>query len=128
MFFSNNICSGFVSLTVKNVTSLTSSQWIKQKLSSAGIKPKNTLEDFRKYILLKTKHPLEISSLDKIYLKTNNDSFNLNLVKLENQKKFNLNKKLIDVLDKFLLVIKANEFPIGIAGIIPDQKLRCSNI
>jgi phenylalanyl-tRNA synthetase beta subunit len=66
-------------LTIKNLNTLIPSKWLKQKLITSSIIPKNNLIDFQNYILLETGYPFEFYDLDKINSKLNTSQFNFNL-------------------------------------------------
>src|SRR6056300_141716 len=50
-------CSTFISIIIENIDDFTVPNWIKQKLTSAGIIPTDSLLDFQSYILLETGYP-----------------------------------------------------------------------
>jgi len=123
----NNNCSGFLALTVENLTTLTPPKWLKQKLIASGITPENNLLDFQNYILLETGYPFEFYDLDRIYLKSNNSEFNLTLTSNKNLEEFSANNGISYKLNDSILILKANDVPISIAGIIPSEDVSYSN-
>ena len=120
-------CSTFLSITIDNLTNLTSPKWLKQKLVSSGLIPENNLLDFQNYILLETGYPFEFYDLNKIYLKSNSSNFRLSLSHSENLEKFYASNNLHYELNDSILIIKANEIIISIAGIIQSKSVSCSN-
>jgi len=114
-------CSTFLTVTVENLTDLNVPKWLKQKLISSGINPVNNLLDFQTYILLETGYPFEFYDLDKIYLKLNSSKFDLTITNPNNEEKFSASNDIEYKLEKSISLIKANELPISIAGIIPNK-------
>ena len=120
-------CLGFISITVENLNTLISPDWLKKKLIASGIKPEDNLTDFQNYILLETGYPFEFYDLDKIYSKTNSSNVSLNLTYDQSRKKFLANDEVEYKLNNSILILKANELPISIAGIISSQEVHWSN-
>ena len=120
---SKNYCPAFIGLTVENLGNVTVPKWLKQKLISSGITPENNLLDFQNYILLETGYPFEFYDLDKIFSKSNTSNFNLSINPGKNKEKFYANNGLDYELDNSILLVKANELPISIAGIIPNRNV-----
>lgn len=122
-----NDCSGFLAVSVENLTSFTSSEWIKRKLIASGFKVENNLRDFQNYILLETGYPFEFYDLDKIRLESNSDEFSLKLSQSENLETFLTSDGLEYKLDYSITLVKANELPISIAGITTNKNFCYSN-
>jgi phenylalanyl-tRNA synthetase beta chain len=122
----NDPCSTFLSVTVKNLDNITVPKWVKQKLISSGINPLNNLLDFQNYILLETGYPFAFYDFDKICSKLNQSEFNLLVSKNENNQYFQANNNIKYELDSSILVVKANELNISIAGIIENQEFSYS--
>ena len=120
-FSATNECPTFISLTVENLTDLTTPKWLKQKLIFSGITPANNLLDFQNFILLETGYPFEFYDLDKIYSKLDTSNFSLNITPSATNKIFCASNNLNYELNDSILIIKANELPISIAGIIPSK-------
>ena len=120
-------CLGFISITVENLNTLISPDWLKKKLIASGIRPEDNLIDFQNYILLETGYPFEFYDLDKIYSKTNTSNVTLNLTYDQSIKKFLANDGIEYKLNDSILILKANELPISIAGIISSQDISWSN-
>lgn len=114
-------CSEFISITVENLKNLTSPDWLKKKLIASGFVPENNLTDFQNYLLLETGYPFEFYDLDKIYFKTNSLDVSLNLTYDQTVKNFFAKDEVDYKLNNSILILKANELPISIAGIIPSQ-------
>ena len=124
----NEECSQFISLTIEGLNNLIVPQWLKQKLLASGINSKNTLIDFQNYLLLETGYPLEFYDLDKIYLKLNCSNFNLNLVEENTIPEFLMTNRSNVQLNDSILILKANNLPISVAGIIPNQNVAVSDM
>lgn len=120
-------CSGFISLIIENLIDLTSPKWLQQKLIAAGINPENNLSDFQNYITLETGYPLEIYDLKKIYSKLAKSEFQLSLVYGNNSENFLANNNINYKVDNSILILKANDLPISIAGIISSEDSHYSN-
>lgn len=122
-----NDCSTFISFTVENLTNLTTPEWLKQKLLASGLSVENNLLDFQNYILLETGYPFEFYDLNKIKSKSNQNEFNLTLNWSKNTEKFIASDGLEYDLTDSILMLQANNLPIGIAGIIPNNAVRYSD-
>lgn len=122
-----NECLGFISITVENLNTLISPNWLKKKLIASGIRPEDNLTDFQNYILLETGYPFEFYDLDKIYFKTNSSNLSLNLRYDPSIKKILANDGVEYKLNDSILILKANELPISIGGIISSQDVCWSN-
>jgi len=119
-------CIILSSILVENLTNITVPKWITQKLISSGVTPSNDLLDFQNYILLETGYPFAFYDLDKIKSKLNTSKFNLSISKAPNNQEFIAANDTKYQLDDSILLIKANEIPISIAGIIENQELSYS--
>jgi phenylalanyl-tRNA synthetase beta chain len=125
--FPEEDCSALISVTVENLMDITIPKWITQKLISSGITPLNNLTDFQNYILLETGYPFAFYDFDKLNSKLNNSEFKLSISKAHNNQEFIASNDLTYTLDDSILVIKANEIPISIAGIIENQEFAYSD-
>ena len=114
-------CLTFIAMTVENLNDFTIPKWIKYKLLSSGITPTNNLLDFQNYILLETGYPFEFYDLDKISSKLNNSKFHLTIQTSTNNEQFVASNDSTYSLNESISVIKANELPISIAGIISNK-------
>ena len=68
----------FCAITVENIKTFYSPNWLKQKLLRIGIEPSNNVLDLKDFIRLETGYPFEIYDLDKIRLAINDKNFKLN--------------------------------------------------
>jgi len=111
-------CPIFISLIIENLTNITIPKWITEKLISSGIIPLNNLVDFQNYILLETGYPFAFYDFNKISSKLNISTFNLSLSKADMNQQFYAGNKIQYELDPSILIVKANDIPISIGGII----------
>lgn len=116
-----NDYSMFIALKIENITNTKSPEWLKQKLINSGITPNNNLLDFKNYILLETGYPLELYDYHKIISKTNDSNFSLSIEPSKEDEEFFASNNNTYKLNKSVLVVKANEIPISIAGIIESK-------
>ena len=114
-------CSAFIAMTVENLNDFTVPKWIKNKLISSGINPTNNLLDFQNYLLLETGYPFEFYDLDNIQSKLNTSKFQLTIENCRNEEDFLASNDILYSLNESISIIKANELPISIAGIIPRK-------
>ena len=122
-----NECSGFISITVENLTNFTSPKWLQEKLIASGFTVTNNFNDFQNYIILETGYPFEFYDLEKIYSKLNDSKFHLTLDFETNLKEFKASNGINYHLDNSVLVLKANKLPLSIAGIISNADIIPSN-
>ena len=113
--------SAFIGMTVENLNDLRVPKWIKDKLLSSGITPTNNLLDFQNYILLETGYPFEFYDLDKIRSKLNDSNFHLRIESATKNEEFLASNDINYSLNESISIIKANELPISIAGIISKK-------
>lgn len=111
-------CSDFIGLIVENVDDFTSPKWLQQKLIASGLPVENNLLDFQNYILFETGYPLEFYDLDKIYSKIESPNFQLYLATLTDHLNFSASNGKDLSINESAVVLKANDLPISIAGII----------
>ena len=124
--FHENECVGFLTVTIENLNALTSPKWLQNKLICSGIMPKNNFQDFQDYILLETGYPFEFYDLEKIQSKLKSQKFNLNLTVGKNEEKFLANNNIEYNVDNSILMLRANDLPISIGGVIPNKAVECS--
>ena len=111
----------FLGVTAEKITSLTSPNWIKQKLLEACITPFDNLLDFQQYILLETGYPFEFYDLNKIRTSCQSNSFTLSIIKASTSQDFLASNKLKYKLNSNSLIVKANNNVLSIAGIIANS-------
>ena len=116
-----NDCSTFLSVIVENLTDTRSPRWMKEKLISSSITPNDNLLDYQNYILLETGYPFSVYDFDKLSNHFNGSEFSLSISNSTNNQKFLASNDLKYQLDDSILLIKANDLSIGIAGIIESK-------
>ena len=116
-----NDCSTFLSVIVENLTDTRSPRWMKEKLISSSITPNDNLLDYQNYILLETGYPFSVYDYDKLSNHFNGSEFSLSISNSTNNQKFLASNDLKYQLDDSILLIKANDLSIGIAGIIESK-------
>jgi len=120
-------CSTFITVIIENLTNISGPKWIKQKLISSGITPVGNLTDFQNYILLETGYPFAFYDFDKICSELDSSNFRLSLSNLSKNQKFLASNEVTYNLDSSNLVVKANDLPISVAGIIENKNFYFSN-
>ena len=118
----NSDCSIFLTILINNIDNFTIPSWIQEKLISAGVTPTNGLGDFQTYILLETGYPFTFYDLGKIQSKLNNFNFDLSISTAKNNQEFFAANNLHYKLNDSNLLVKANDLPISIAGIIENKE------
>jgi phenylalanyl-tRNA synthetase beta chain len=117
-----NDCNEFKVVIIENLTSFESPKWLKQKLIASGVSPENNLVDFQNYILLETGYPIEIYDFDQIQIDVESSNFQLSLTQANKKEQFLANNGTNYELNDSISLLKANNVPISISGIIPHQK------
>lgn len=113
-------------LILENITDFTVPKWIKQKLISSNVTPVNNLLDFQNYILLETGYPFVFYDYNKICSKLNVSDFKLSISKAENNQEFTAINDVTYQLNSSNLILKANNLPLSIAGIIENKDVHYS--
>ena len=113
--------STFVAITIENLTDFTIPKWLTEKLLCSEIEPTKNLLDFQTYILLETGYPFEFYDLDKVKKIINTENFKFTLKPATENTIFTANNNLKYNLDPSILVVEANNYPLSIAGIIPNE-------
>ena len=121
-----NDVSVFTAVTIENLTNFTVPKWLQEKLISSGLIIENNLLDFKNYILLETGYPFEFYDLEKIYSKLNKSKFDLTITH-NNVNKFVGSNDINYQLNHSVLMVKANELPLSIAGILTNKEFCYSN-
>ena len=85
------------------------------------IEPAENLLDFQTYILLETGYPFEFYDLNKLKKNIKTDNFKLALKSATNNTLFIANNNLSYNLESNILVLEANDYPLSIAGLIPNK-------
>jgi len=119
--------STFVAVTVENLDDFTIPKWLTEKLVCSKVEPLNNLLDFQNYILLETGYPFEFYDLEKIQTLTQTPEFDLTLKAVQTPIDFIGNNNVTYNLNSDILVVEANNYPISIGGILPNQEVAYSN-
>lgn len=114
-------CSTFLAIEVENIHDFTVPLWIQEKLISSDITLTNNLIDFQTYILLETGYPFAFYDLEKIQKKTGSTNLNFSIEKATPNQEFVAANGLRYKLNDLNSLIKVNQFPIGISGIIENE-------
>lgn len=114
-------CSIFIGVTVQNLTNLIPPRWLKEKLICCKVEPQNNVLDFITYITLETGYPFEIYDLEKIQSKVENSTFILDLDFATKNSTFIANNGVEYKLDSPITILKANNYPLSIGGLISNQ-------
>ena len=122
----SNKYSKFVTVVIENLTDIKVPRWMQCKLNGSGIEVNNNILDFQNYILLETGYPFEFYDFNKITKKLGNLDFNILLSEADQNEKFFASNKNEYLLNDSILLVKANELTISIAGIISNENFICS--
>lgn len=114
-------CSTFLALEIRNINDFRVPKWIKEKLISAGVNPMNNLLDFQTYVLLETGYPFAFYDLEKIQEKAGILKLNFSIETATINQEFRASNDVAYKLNDSNLIIKANNLPISIAGIIEHE-------
>jgi phenylalanyl-tRNA synthetase beta chain len=117
-----NEISLFLAVKVENVKNIKPPVWLTNSLISSGIIPQNNLLDYKNFILLETGYPFEFYDLNQIQSKLNSVKFDLTLTNKTNNQKFIGNNDIEYKLTDSTLLLKANNLPLSIGGLIPEKQ------
>jgi phenylalanyl-tRNA synthetase beta chain len=115
--------STFVAITIENLTNFTIPTWLTEKLLCSEIEPCGNLLDLQTYLLLETGYPFEFYDLEKIKQKTQSEDFTLTLKRATENTIFSANNDLSYNLNSNVLIVEADNYPLSIAGIIPNKNV-----
>jgi len=121
-----NNYSTFIAITVENITDFTILKWINEKLVCSGLQPMNNFLDFQNYILLETGYLFEFYDLNKIRFKLDYSNFDLILTKAS-ESSFLANNQSEYKLNKDILLLKADNLDLSIAGVIYHNEVSYTN-
>ena len=119
----NTDYSTFITISIENLTDFTIPKWLTEKLVCSNLEPSNTLLDFQTYVLLETGYPFEFYDLNKIQTLLETSTFDVSLTNAELDMTFTANNQVKYNLNPEILVVKANNYPLSIGGIIPNQEV-----
>ena len=114
-------------VTVENLTNFCSPNWLQQKLLRLGIEPSNNLLDLQSYISLETGYPFEFYDLEKIRSASEDDNFKLSLNWEKFSGLFEGSNNFQSQINSNILLLKANQEILSIAGIVVNKKFQYTN-
>lgn len=106
----SNLCKRYVAVEIKNVKNGPSPDWIKNRLKSIDIEPKNLLVDVTNYVLHEMGQPIHAFDLDKL-----GNDITIRSSRL-GEKLTLLDSKEIE-LNEHSIVISSDDKPIALAGV-----------
>jgi phenylalanyl-tRNA synthetase beta chain len=115
--------STFVAVTIDNLTDFTVPKWLTEKLVCSKVEPLNNLLDFQNYVLLETGYPFEFYDLEKIQTFLQTSEFDLTLKSVKTPTTFVGSNDVTYELTSDILIVEANDYPISIGGILPNQQV-----
>ena len=109
------LCPRYVARMVKNVKLASSPQWLRRRLSTAGVRPINNIVDITNYVMLEYGQPLHAFDIDhiaenKIVVRTANPGEKLTTLDGVERN-----------LDETMLVIADTQKPLAIAGVMGGE-------
>lgn len=115
------LCPRYAARAVHNVKVTESPEWLKQRLESLGLRPRNVIVDITNLVLMECGQPLHAFDLDtikdgKIIVKT-----------AEQDMKFTTLDSKERVLDNSMLMIQDAAQPIAIAGVMGGENSEISD-
>ena len=115
-----DLCPRYVARVVKNVRIEPSPQWMRRRLTMAGIRPINNIVDITNYVMLEYGQPLHAFDIDGIGM----GSASKHKIIVRNataEEKFTTLDGIERVLDETMLVIADPEKAVAIAGIMGGE-------
>lgn len=114
------LCPRYAARVVRNVSITESPDWLKQRLESLGLRPRNVIVDITNLVLMECGQPLHAFDLDtiadkKIVVKTADDS--QKFVTLDSKER---------TLDSTMLMINDALRPIAVAGVMGGENSEIS--
>jgi phenylalanyl-tRNA synthetase beta chain len=99
-----------------------SPQWLKKRLISANVQPQNNIKDLLNYSILEWGYPVNAYDLKKILKKLNkNEILNFQLTTAKQNQIF-VNRNIEYRLNNKIMLVKANEIVLSIAGLINNEE------
>ncbi len=117
----HDLCKRFTGRVIRNIEIKESPDWLKKRLASVGLKPKNNIVDITNFVMFETGQPLHAFDYDKIkgkkiIVKTANDGDKF--ITLDSKER---------VLNSDSLMVCDAERSIGIAGIMGGKDSEISS-
>jgi phenylalanyl-tRNA synthetase beta chain len=113
------LCSRYMALAMSNIKVTESPEWIKRRLTAAGMRPINNIVDATNYVMLEMGQPMHAFSMNNEKLIMNNEK-EINIIVRRAKKGEGI--KTLDGIERKLgeemLVIADDKNPIAIAGVM----------
>ncbi|MCL2398123.1 MAG: phenylalanine--tRNA ligase subunit beta [Defluviitaleaceae bacterium] len=116
-----NLCPRYVARVVKNVRIEPSPQWLRRRLTMAGIRPINNIVDITNYVMLEYGQPLHAFDIDHISKGSSDAQHKIIVRNATPNEKFTTLDGVERVLDETMLVIADPEKAVAIAGIMGGE-------
>ena len=112
-------CPRYIARVVKNVKIGPSPQWLRRRLSTAGVRPINNIVDITNYVMLEYGQPLHAFDISAVAVKNGKHGI---VVRTANKgEKFTTLDGEERALTETTLLIADHEKPIGIAGVMGGE-------
>jgi len=115
----NTRCPRYAARVVTNVKLGSSPQWLRRRLSTAGLRPINNIVDITNYVMLEYGQPLHAFDISAVAKK--DGKYGVVVRTAENGEKFTTLDGVERVLNETTLLIADHEKPIGIAGVMGGE-------
>jgi len=115
-----NLCPRYIARVVKNVKIEPSPQWLRHRLTAAGVRPINNIVDITNYVMLELGQPMhafDIDNIDNKKIIIRNAKDNEKIVTLDGQER---------TLDSSMLVISDCNKAVAIAGVMGGENSKVS--
>jgi len=112
-------CPRYIARVIKNVKIGSSPQWLRRRLSTAGVRPINNIVDITNYVMLEYGQPLHAFDISAVAEKDGKHSIVVRTAKVG--EKFKTLDGEERELTETTLLIADHEKPIGIAGVMGGE-------
>jgi len=112
-------CPRYAARVVKNVKLGPSPQWLRRRLSTAGLRPINNIVDITNYVMLEYGQPLHAFDISAVAQK--DGKYGVVVRTAESGEKFTTLDGVERILNETNLLIADHEKPIGIAGVMGGE-------
>ena len=111
-------CPRYIARVVENVKIAPSPQWLRRRLSTAGVRPINNIVDITNYVMLEYGQPLHAFDISAVAKKDGKHGI---IVRTANQETFTTLDGTQRNLSDTTLLIADHEKPVGIAGVMGGE-------
>ena len=115
-------CARFTTLVISGISIAPSPDWMRRRLSAAGMRPINNVVDVSNYVMLETNQPNHAYDLDTL----GGGGFRVRLAR-EGEVLVTLDDLARTLTSDDLLICDATDRPIGLAGIMGGQNTEISD-